>query len=321
MRIYTLFAAHARQKQSSAVHSERKDVKLFSSPSSPLKCSDIFHLYWSQYSSQDGALSIYLLLHMEGQFRTVIICVGGVKPAVQNEICVVLVETMTVLRLVLSHLSCIVPTLRKSLGCPCACPLYCCDSDISLLWRGKIKRSVHNSRHRVARFPPRCLCGEHAWRNVLRALCLLEPHLNASLHLNHRQLSSALTRHLRSIFAKEVCLTLPQLYLPVFLPNLSGIKGFQQHRSRAVTVLMASKRIIIATIRQKVCFQRDQHFSCFTDSLFAFFPAPVHFVHAYLLLKSFAVVIATNSYLFRPCLAVPLLNKLFKTLLFCTFYK
>lgn len=60
-------------------------------------------------------------------------------------------------------------------------------------------------------------------------------------------------------------------HLPVFLPNLSGIKSFQQLCSWAVTVLMASKRIIIASIQQKL-FQRDQHFSCFTDSHICLFP-------------------------------------------------
>jgi len=53
-------------------------------------------------------------------------------------------------------------------------------------------------------------------------------------------------------------------HLPVFLPNLSGIKSFQQPCSWADTVLMASKRIIIATIQQKL-FQRNQHFTRFTD--------------------------------------------------------
>ncbi len=81
---------------------QREDVKLFSSLCSSLKCNDIFHLHRSHSHSQDIALNIYLLLHMEGTFQTVIMCV---RLTVQLEICVVFVESMPALRLVPSHSS------------------------------------------------------------------------------------------------------------------------------------------------------------------------------------------------------------------------
>lgn len=74
-------------------------------------------------------MSIYLLLHMEGQFQTVIMCVEDVKPAVQNEICVVLVDNMSVqfssfvLFVLCRHL--------KSFASLCGHPI-CCESGISL---------------------------------------------------------------------------------------------------------------------------------------------------------------------------------------------
>ncbi len=81
---------------------QREDVKLFSSLCSSLKCIDIFHLHRSHSHSQDIALNIYLLLHMEGIFQTVIMCV---RLTVQLEICVVFVKSMPALRLVPSHSS------------------------------------------------------------------------------------------------------------------------------------------------------------------------------------------------------------------------
>ncbi len=81
---------------------QREDVKLFSSLCSSLKCIDIFHLHRSHYHSQDIALNIYLLLHMEGIFQTVIMCV---RLTVQLEICVVFVKSMPALHLVPSHSS------------------------------------------------------------------------------------------------------------------------------------------------------------------------------------------------------------------------
>ncbi len=81
---------------------QREDVKLFSSLCSSLKCIDIFHLHRSHSHSQDIALNIYLLLHMEGIFQTVIMCV---RLTVQLDICVVFVKSMPALRLVPSHSS------------------------------------------------------------------------------------------------------------------------------------------------------------------------------------------------------------------------
>lgn len=82
-------------------------------------------------------------------------------------------------------------------------------------------------------------------------------------------------------------------HMPVFLPNLSGIKSFQQLCSWAVTVLMASKRIIIASIQQKL-FQRDQHFSCFTDSHICLFPCTCNFSAQLFATEIFALLIATD---------------------------
>ncbi len=82
-------------------------------------------------------------------------------------------------------------------------------------------------------------------------------------------------------------------HLPVFLPNLSDIKSFQQLCSWAVTDLMASKRIIIASIQQKL-FQRDQHFSCFTDSHICLFPCTCNFSARLFFTEIFTLLIATD---------------------------
>lgn len=94
---------------------EREDVRLCSSLCSSLKCNGIFHLHRSHSHSQDIALNMYLLLHMEGKFQTVIMCV---RLTVQLEIGVVSVESMSVLHFVPSHSPLWQGALRKSFECP-----------------------------------------------------------------------------------------------------------------------------------------------------------------------------------------------------------
>lgn len=99
-----------------------------------------------------------------------------------------------------------------------------------------------------------------------------------------------------------------KLHLPVFLPNLSGIKSFQQPCSWADTVLMASKRIIIATIQQKL-FQWDQHFTHFTDSHIWLFPCTCSFSAHLFATEIFTVVIVTAIWLW-PLSGWPIMIRL-----------
>lgn len=264
---------------------EREDVKLFSSLCSSLKCNDIFHLHRSHSHSQDIALNIHLLLHMEGKFQTVIMCVSL---TVQLEICW---EHVCIAFSTISLIPCGTGYSESPLS---VLEFLLSTVSASSSSRYGIKPSGHFGHSsswwtpRVGHFPLQVSLCSARWEK-----CAAGAHIKPYVSPQCQSVSGVPTVSFGSASSVP-----PQPYklkphLPVFLPNLSGIKSFQQLCSWAVTVLMASKRIIIASIQQKL-FQRDQHFSCFTDSHICLFPCTCSFSAHSFAAEIFAVVIETN---------------------------